>query len=161
MSFTLPTTDDFKTRFYRDFPFAVPVGHPLQGDPTSVDKVNDVDIQTAILGANINVNQGLFPDQSTFNEVFLQLCAHQLVRNLLTSSQGMAGQFPWLTVMKEAGTIRTKLEVPDRIKNSPWLASLSLTRYGATYIEYIMPYLVGNAALAATTGGEPLAWFTT
>ena len=161
MPFTLPTTDDFKTRFDRDFPYAVPEGQPTKGDDTQLSKVRDTDITRAILGANININQGLFPDQSTFNEVFLQLAAHTLCRNLLASTQGLSGQFTWLTAMKSAGGVESKYEIPDRIKNSPFLSSLSLTRYGAAYLEYIMPYLVGNAQLAATTGGEPAFFCTT
>ncbi len=152
MPFTTPDTDDFKERFDRDFPYAVPAGEPLEGDDTQLNKVRDTDIQRGLNGAAINFNAGLFADQASFQEAYLLLAAHKMVTNLLASTQGLSGQFAWLTTMKSAGGVESKYEIPDRIKNSPFLSSLSLTRYGAAYLEYITPYLVGNAALAATTG---------
>ncbi len=150
MPFTAPTTDDFKERFDRDFPYAVPVGGS-GGDATDTSKVRDVDIQRGFTGATINFNSGLFPDQASYQEAFLLLSAHVMCRNLLASTQGLSGQFTWLTAMKSAGGVESKYDIPDRIKNSPFLSSLSLTRYGAAYLEYITPYLVGNMQLAAST----------
>ena len=155
MPFITPTTDDFKTRFDRDFPYAVPEGNPSGGDDTQLDKVRDTDIQRGLNGAGINFNLALWPDQASYQEAYLLLAAHKMVTNLLASSQGLSGQFAWLTVMKSAGGVESKYDIPDRIKQSPFLSSLSLTRYGAAYLEYITPYLVGNAGLAATSGAEP------
>lgn len=151
MAFTQPTTDDFKERFDRDFPYAVPAGEPSLGDDTNLKAVRDADINRAFTGASLNFNCGLFATQATYQEAYLNLAAHVLCRNLLASTQGLQGQFPWLNAMKSAGGVSSSAVIPDRIKNSPFLASLSLTRYGAAYLEYIMPYLVGNAGLVGTT----------
>lgn len=136
MAFTTPTPADFKSRFDRDFAFAV--------DQTDVTKVRDKDLNTAIGQAGLNFNPGLFAAQAGFAEAYLLLTAHFLCVNLLASSQGLGGAGEWLVNQKAVGNVSASFDVPERIKRSPFLAALSKTSYGMTYLQIITPLLVGN-----------------
>src|SRR5579859_5358419 len=107
--FNIPSVTDFKNYYTRDFPFG----------PSS-NQVNDLDITNAMQDANVNMNQGLFADQPSFTSGYLALSAHYLVMNLRASSQGIAGNFPWLTSSKGVGSVSEGYDIPQRIKDNPY-----------------------------------------
>jgi hypothetical protein len=139
VAYTQPTIANFKTRFDRDFAYAV--------DQTDMAKVRDADITIGLTQASANFNPNLFASQAVFTEAFLLLTAHFLCVNLLASSQGLGGSAQWLTSSKAVGNVSESFAVPERILHSPFLAALSKTVYGMTYLTIISPLLVGNVAL--------------
>lgn len=141
MPYIVPTSVAFKDRFDRDFAFST--------DQTDMTKVRDKDINTAFTQAGANFNEALFASQATYQEAFLQLTAHFLTTNMLAASQGLGGSFQWLTNSKAVGNVSESFAVPERISRSPWLASLSKTLYGSTYLSLILPLLVGNVGMVA------------
>ena len=141
MSFTIPTVADFKQMFQRDFPYAVTA---YGGDATDLEKVTDTDIAGAIQDAQFNVNPGLFPDQPSFTRAFLYLAAHQLVEKILMAAAGVQSQYSWLTAAKGAGGVTESFVIPEKVKEDPFLAHFSKTRYGAMYLQIVSPLLVGN-----------------
>lgn len=133
MAYYPPNVTDFKQYFNRDFPYG-----------STTDTVMDSDILKAMNLASINLNEGLFPAQDNFWIGYLLLSAHYLVTNLQNSSQGIAGQYDWLTSSKSAGSVSQGIAIPDRILASPEFSMLTKTRYGALYLDLILPYLSGN-----------------
>jgi hypothetical protein len=142
VSFTLPTTAEFKAEFDRDFPFAE------AGDSAAValTKVRDADITRAIRDAGVNCNHSLFGTQAEFNAAFLRLVAHYLVSNLMASREGMRSQYNWLTQAKTVGDVTAAFSIPPRILESPTFSFMATTRYGAQYLSFISPRLIGNVA---------------
>lgn len=136
MAFRRPCASDFKSRFDRDFGFSA--------DQTDMEHVRDVDICRAFNQAEINFNEGLFGTLQTFTEAFMLLSAHFLCVNLLNSSQGLGGAGTWLTNSKAVGNVTESFSIPDKILRDPFLAMYSKTSYGMTYLQLIMPLLVGN-----------------
>lgn len=143
MAYTIPTVAEFKTQFYRDFPYAVPASG-TGGDDTDLSKVTNFDIQNAINLANANMNQALFPTQARFTQAYLYAAAHYLVTNLKASNQGLFSQFNWNVNQKTVGGVQESFQIPERITRSPWLSHFSQTRYGAQYLSIIIPLLTGH-----------------
>jgi hypothetical protein len=133
VAYTIPTVSDFKNYFVRDFPYG-----------TEQVSVMDSDISRAIVDAGINFNEALWSTQATYNVGFLLLTAHYLVLNLRASAQGIQGQYEWLLSSKGVGSVSVGISIPDRILNNPTFSMLTKTTYGAQYLEYVMPQLVGN-----------------
>lgn len=131
--FNNPTTDDFKTYFQRDFPFG-----------TESTTVMDSDIMKAFADTLVNFNPCLFANQATYSNGFLNLAAHFLVMNLRASTQGIAGQYDWLTNSKAAGSVNEGLSIPERILANPEFAMLAKTQYGAKYLFLVLPQLAGQ-----------------
>jgi len=143
MAFTPPTIDDFKTQFFRDFAYAVPVGGS-GGDNTDLSKVTDLDITNALAMAGVNINPAIFPTQAIYTMGYNMLSAHFLCQSLQAAAQGLGGSAQWLTVGKTVGDISESFNIPEKILRSPFLALLSKTSYGCTYLSMISPLLVGN-----------------
>jgi hypothetical protein len=143
VAYTNPTKVDFKAYFTRDFQYAAD-----QTDPT---KVLDADIDKAINLAALNINQALFSSQAEYTIEFLWLTAHYLCNDLMTSSQGINGSFPWLTESKIVGSVSESFSIPDTIKKNPYYTFLATTRYGTHYLANIIPRLIGNFVIAAGT----------
>lgn len=120
------------------------------GDGTEANKVLDTDIQGAILDAQFNVNPGLFPNQTMFSRAFLYLAAHQMIEKIKMAAAGVQSQYSWLTKSKTVGDVSQSFEIPEVIKNSPFLANIGTTRYGAMYLQIIAPLLVGNIQVDCT-----------
>lgn len=135
MSYIKPSKNDFKTYFFRDFSFGT--------NPKDLTQVQDQDLTRALQQASMVINEGLFPSQDAFTNGFLLLMAHNLVVNLQMSSQGVAGQYDWLTNSKGVGGVSASFNIPPRIANSPMFAMYCKTAYGANYLSMIYPYLVG------------------
>lgn len=130
----IPTEDDFKLYFCRDFPFG-----------EKPDVVMDSDITKAISEAGFNFNDSLFSNQSKFTMGYMYLAAHHLVINLRASSQGIAGAYSWLQASKGVGSVNESFSIPQRILDNPNFAMLSKTMYGAKFLSLILPQLVGQA----------------
>lgn len=134
MSYTNPSTSDFKAQFVRDFPYST--------DPNL--GVLDSDISNAFVFVNMNINQDLFPDQASYNLGYLLLTAHYMVLNLRASSQGLNGQFNWAQTNKAVGSVSEGFQIPERIQNNPELMMLAKTNYGAQFLQLILPQLAGQ-----------------
>lgn len=133
MAFLNPTIDDFKNYFIRDFPYGTDMN----------TSILDQDIANAYQETLVNINQGLFADQASYNIGYLLLSAHFLVLNIQSSSQGIAGQFNWNQTSKSVGSVSEAFDIPQRIKDNPEFAWLSKTNYGARYLMLILPQLSG------------------
>lgn len=141
MAYTNPTITDFKSYFVRDFPYGT--------DPNT--SILDQDIANAFQETQVNMNQGLFADQSSYNLGYLLLAAHFLVLNIRSSSQGISGQFSWNQNSKAVGSVSEAFSIPQRILDNPVFAMLSKTNYGARYLMMIMPQLSGQIFIAPGT----------
>lgn len=124
--------------------YTAPVVTVYGGDDSNQKKVTDVDIQGAIQDAAFNINECLFEDQASFTRAFNYLAAHNLVETILASVEGLASQYSWLTAAKSVGGINQSFQIPEMIAQDPFLASLSTTRYGLSYLRIVLPYLVGH-----------------
>lgn len=134
MAFAYPSVADFKNYFYRDFPYGT--------DPNVA--VLDQDIAKAFQMTNVNFNQNLWGDQSSFNVGYFLLSAHYLVMNLRMSSQGINGQFSFLEQSKGVGNVNQSFAIPQRVLDNPDWAVLMKTNYGAQYLQLILPQLAGQ-----------------
>jgi hypothetical protein len=130
--FTVPTNIDFKSYFTRDFPFGA-----------STYTIMDSDIDKAIAEAGFNFNESFYQDQSQYTMGYLYLTAHYLVMDIRASSQGISGNYPWMTTSKSVGGVSEGIQIPDYILANPVLAMYSKTYYGAKFISLIMPQLIG------------------
>lgn len=142
MSYTPVTVSDFKTFFARDFPYG-----------TTVQQVMDDDIAKALDTAGINFNESLWGTQAGFSQAYLYLAAHFLVVSIRASSGGLNGQYGGNTTSKGVGAVNESFAIPEKVQNSPFLASLYTTHYGVQYVQLISPRLVGHVMtiIGATT----------
>lgn len=131
-AYITPQVSDFKKYFNRDFPYG-----------SSLSSVQDNDISKALVEASFNVNPALFTSQEQYTVGYLYLTAHYLVMDLRASSQGISGQFNWLTSGKSVGSVNESFAIPDRILQNPVFASISKTYYGAKYLSLIISQTVG------------------
>lgn len=134
MGFSNPTVVDFKSFFIRDFPYGT--------DPNV--SILDGDITKAFTFTNVNMNQGLFSDQGSYNVGYLLLSAHYLVMNIRASSQGINGQFNFLQQGKGAGSVNESFAIPQRVLDNPDWAILTKTNYGAQFLQLVIPQLCGQ-----------------
>jgi len=134
MAYNVPAISDFKAQFVRDFPYGT--------DPNVA--IIDQDILNAINLAGYQINQGLFPDQTSFTLGYLYLTAHLMVLSIRASSQGMSGQFNWAQNNKSVGAVSEGFQIPQRIIDNPELMLLTKTNYGAMYLQMILPALTGQ-----------------
>lgn len=138
MAFTNPSVADFKDFFARDFPYGT--------DPET--SVLDSDITKAFTFTNINMNQGLFADQASYNVGYELMSAHYLVTNLRASSQGINGQYSFLDSAKSVGVVNETFSIPQRILDNPYWSMLTKTNYGAQFLQLILPQLTGQVFVA-------------
>ena len=134
MAFVYPTVSDFKTFFSRDFPYST--------DPNV--GVTDTDIERAFQETNCMFNVGLFCDDPCAETAYLYLAAYNLVTNIAASSQGLSGQYDWLTSSKSVGSVSVGLSIPQKILDNPYYAMLAKNPYGAKYLQMVLPFLVGQ-----------------
>ena len=137
MGFILPVPADFKAQYYRDFPFS-------KGDATSVDFVQDTDIQQALNLAGINFNEAFWSTQAVFTQMFCMLAAHYLVVNFQNSATGLGGSAGWLTQHQSVDAVQNTYQIPKEILAWPEFATISKTRYGQQYIGMCLPYIRGQ-----------------
>jgi len=101
----------------------------------------DSDILNAMAEANVNFNEGLFPNEATAKLVFMYLVAHYLTvdfNNALGS--GIIG----IATSRSVGSVSESYSIPNWILNNAGLAPYATTGYGMKYATLIRPYLVGN-----------------
>ena len=103
----------------------------------------DSDITKALNEASFTINYSLFGRNDKFQVCYMLLAAHYLVTDLSASSQGIAGQYSWLTSSKSVGSVSEGISIPPRILENPELAMIAKTNYGARYIMFILPLLTG------------------
>jgi hypothetical protein len=139
--FQNPSVAEFKTQFTRDFPYG-----GASGDPNVA--VLDSDIASAFQLVNVNINPGLFQNQSSYQIAYLYLAAHYLVMNLRASSQGINGQFNFLQSGKGVGSVSESFSIPERILENPRWSILTKTNYGAQYLSIIIPQMAGQMFVA-------------
>lgn len=132
MPYTPPSIADFKLEFHRDFPYG-----------PATNEVNDADITKAIGDAAFNFNEGFFSSQANYDKGYLNLAAHYMVMNLRASSQGVAAAYDFLNIGKGAGSVSESISIPQRILDHPILSMYAKTPYGAKYLSFILPQLVG------------------
>lgn len=133
MAYTNPSIAEYKTYFYRDFPFGT--------DPE--DNVTDADVAKAFTMANcFGINQELFDDQGCYTTGYMLLSAHFMVLNLRSSSQGINGKWSWLEQSKSVGSVSQSFAIPQRILDNPAWAALMSTNYGAQLMGLLLPQLV-------------------
>lgn len=113
------------------------------GDDTDLSRVTDTDLQQALFAAGYNTSQALFDSQARWSYAYNYLAAHMLVEKLLAAGEGLVSQYNWLTASKSVGSMQEAFAIPDKIMKDPFLAPLSKTRYGATYLTIIAPQLCG------------------
>lgn len=134
MAYQNPSVADFQAYFFRDFPYG-----------TDIDtQVTDQDIANAYVMTNVNLNPGLFADQSGYTVAYLLLAAHYLVMNLRASSQGLNGQFAFLETSKGVGGVSASYAIPQRVLDNPDWSILTKTNYGAQYLQLVLPCLAGQ-----------------
>ena len=134
MAFTNPSIAQFKSQFVRDFMYGTNPG----------TSVLDSDISYAFTFTNININPGLFPDQTTYSLAYNLLSAHYLVMNLRSSSQGINGQYNFLQAGKGVGAVNESFSIPQRILDDPYWSMLTKTNYGSLYLQILLPQLAGQ-----------------
>ena len=133
-SYINPDIPTFKSYFFRDFPYGTDIS----------TSVLDTDIAKSYGQVNFQINPALFSSQENYTLGYLWLAAHYLVIDLRASSQGIAGRYNWLESSKGAGNLSSGFSIPQRILDNPSMAMLSQTRYGAKYLELLLPALCGQ-----------------
>lgn len=134
MAFTNPTVADFKTRFYRDFPYGT--------DPEVA--ILDQDIAVAFQDTNLNFETNMWPDQATYTNAYLFMSAHYLVMNIRSSSQGINGQFQFNQQSVSAGPVSESFAIPQAILNHPIYGMYAKTNYGQRFLQYLLLNSVGQ-----------------
>jgi hypothetical protein len=71
--------------------------------------------------------------------------------DLRASTQGIAGDFPWLTNSKSVGSVSEGLAIPDFMLQNPMLSHFGKTYYGVKYLSLVFPRIV--APMFSTPGG--------
>lgn len=138
MSWTPPAYTDFQAFFARDFYFAQP------SDPDNLDFVTANDINRAIAEAQINFNQALYGSNANITNVFMYLVAFCLVRNIQNSTKGLSSQSRFPISSNSVGGVSVNFQMPEQYSKDPWLSSLTVNGYGMRFLEFTLPYLVGN-----------------
>jgi Protein of unknown function (DUF4054) len=147
MSWTPPTACQFKQFFNRDFWYA------KGEDCDNLDLVNDNDINNAIAEAQINFNTALYGSDSNITTVFLYLAAFMLVRKIQVSEKGLASQSRFPISSNSVGGVSINFSFPEQYAKDPWLSSLTVNGYGMRFLEFTLPYLVGNVLVVGGNRG--------
>lgn len=148
---------DFKLQFPRDFKYG-----------TGLETVRDLDIQSALNFANSVFNPELFETvalpggTSEAKIAYLYATAHFLVTALQAAGglsavsrfQGPNSQGDGVITNKSVGGVSIGYQWPAMIVENPALYGLTKTSYGQSYLQMLMPRLVGNVSIVA---GETIA----
>ena len=129
-----PLIADFKTYFYRDFPY--------NSDPTL--GVTDTDIGNGYNMVNININQANWASQQAYTIGYLYLAAHYVVMNVRAGSQGVNGQYNWMQNSKSVQGVSEGFTIPQRVQDNPLWSLYSKTNYGIQYLQLLLPQLSGQ-----------------
>ena len=138
-SWTPPTVSQFKSYFFRDFPYL-----PTNTVDNPNDYVQPQDIQNAINLALVNFNSSLFGSAAQITTVFMYLAAFYLVQNLKTSARGIYAQLNFPTASAGVGGVNISFQVPDKVTKSPFLFAYTGNAYGMAYLSLVLPQTIGN-----------------
>lgn len=117
----------------------------LGGDNTNTERVTDFDIARAFNAAeSFNMTRTLSGSQAAFTYAYGLLSAHYLCETLQAGGSGLGGKADWLTSSRSVGNVSESYNIPTRVLNSPFLAKLSRTTYGAQFLELVSASLIGN-----------------
>ncbi len=141
----VPTAAEFKTFFARDFNYAP------SNDPNNLNYVTDADINKAIGEAFIDFNSGLFGNGAAATTIFMYLAAFFLVGSFQLSSKGIASQSKFPINSTSVGGVSIGFQVPERYLKDPFLSGFTANGYGMRYLQFALPYTVGNVHLAFGT----------
>ncbi len=141
------TVSEFKTHFFRDFPYAP------SGSPTDTNYIIDLDITKALSEASLGFNRDLFSETDEIKLAFLYLTAHYLVIDIANSSSGLAGTFQGYVSSKSVGSVSESYTIPQWILDNPIYSMFSQTRYGNKYLSMVATRAIGNVGIV---GGATL-----
>jgi len=133
MAYIIPSIEDFKLYFTRDFVYGV-----------TVDTVNDADLTKARDIAICQINEALFKTQGYFDIGFYYLMAHFLVTDLTASTQGSSGKSSWMSNSHSVGSVSESYSIPSSITDNAYYSMIAMTSYGQKYLMLIYPLLVGQ-----------------
>lgn len=139
--YTKPTVAEFKAYFYRDFVYAPEAVPPATQDPTL--GITDFDIEKAMSEADVFFNAALFMDQNSFFRGYLLMTAHFLVMDIRAGMSGMEGNYSWAVQSRSVGSVSESYAIPQSVQNNPALLMFSKTNYGAKYLMFVLPFMVG------------------
>lgn len=147
------TVDDFKTWFYRDFNYYLPLGKTEPVSDCYKGYVTDQDINKAFIEAKMNFNAGLFDTDDNLKAVFLYLAAHYLCNDLQASDEGITSTGYFTVSSRSVGSVSESYDIPAWMKADSNLSFFTTTRYGQKYLSLIKPLLIGNVGVyeGATT----------
>lgn len=137
---TPPTTAQFQSKFFRDFPFAP------AGDTTSLEYVLPQDIANASAEAQVNFSAGVFGNNA--DTLFYYLWAHFLVINIQNAQKGLSAAAQFALESSSVGSVSLSNQIVDRFKDDPIFSSLLTTAYGKKYLDMAYPYTIGGVAIA-------------
>ena len=158
-----PSVTDFKAQFNREFVYG-----------TSLDTVQDADIQRSINEASVTFNPELWDGQTALgsttelNIVYLYVCAHYMVLNIqgagglssVNKGRGVKSSGGGTIQTKSIGSVSLTYVIPEDIQNSPLLGQFMRTDFGQKYLCLLWPRLVGNVALVSGQSYSPAVFNT-
>jgi hypothetical protein len=150
-----PAVADFQEYFVREFVYGA-----------GKDKVGTADIQRALNEAGIDFNPGLWDATTpvgTTTEAsiaHLYLAAHFLWRNLdaagglsaVNLGAGVLAAGSGALQSVGVGGVSTSFVIPAFVSESPFLLSLTKSKFGQAYLEMLEPRLAGNGAVVSGGG---------
>lgn len=152
-----PSVADFKAQFTREFAYG-----------TSLDTIQDNDIQRAINETSISFNPGIWdssPLGSTTeqNIAYLYLSAHYMTLNIqgagglssVNRGRGVKSSGGGTIQTKSVGSVSITYVIPEDVQNSPILGQYMRTDFGQKYLALIAPRLVGNVGIVSGTSFSP------
>lgn len=143
MAWTVPTVDEFKTYFFRYFPFN-PTGNPV----TDIKYVQDQDIQNAYDMAEINFSAGMFDNNGQSTIVFFWLSAFYLAENLKVAAKGIASQANFPITSITVHDVSQQMQPPERFLKSAAMAMYTRNGFGLTYLSLVYPFTIGRMNIA-------------
>ena len=140
-----PLVSDFKTQFFRDFPFAE------ETDQSNLSLVVDIDIQNAINQASITFSGAIIDGDKSDFLAFLYLTAHYLVKNIQNAQKGLNAQAKFPLLSTGVGSVNISNNISDRFSNDPMFSMLLTTGYGQVFLDMVYPYTIGNVGFNCGT----------
>lgn len=114
--------------------------------------IQDSDINSAFLEAQIVCNQALFQTDAQNKIGYLYLTAHFLCNDIKAALAGVnsSGGFP--VASRSVGSVSESYTIPEAYTQNPILAMYTQSSYGMKYLAMILPAITGN--MKAVWGGS-------
>ena len=129
------TVTEFKTWFFRDFPYSA--------NNDDLSGITENDILKAFAEAMFVFNKDLFAENEV-KTAFLYIAAHYLIIDLKNSSLGLKGAFSGLMTNKSVGSVSVGYTLPNWIMDNPLYSLIAQTPYGVKYLSLVIARSVGN-----------------